>query len=112
MSAGDLSLSVCGIDCTECQIRHAMNDPAQAEELAPQFGTTPDHICCSGCRGERTSDKHFHASCYLLSCCVDRKHLENCSQCDEFPCEAIENFAADGPKYAAAVDRLRKLRRS
>ncbi|MDN7025201.1 DUF3795 domain-containing protein [Methanoculleus sp. FWC-SCC1] len=49
----------------------------------------------TGCRGCTAIHKPFWGdSCPLKTCC-EAKGLENCGQCEEFPCEALIRFAFD-----------------
>jgi len=58
--------AACGLNCGLCP-RHYTE------------GTSK----CPGCAGEGFSD--VHPTCGVLSCC-QRKGIEYCFQCDEFPC--------------------------
>jgi hypothetical protein len=49
---------------------------------------------CPGCAGSDFFNKH--PSCGHVTCCVKKKGLEVCGQCDEFPCS----------KFASWLDRL------
>ena len=62
--------SACGLNCGLCPRYHTS-------------GTSR----CPGCAGEGFSAKH--PNCGVLSCC-QRKNLEYCFQCDEFPCEKYD----------------------
>jgi len=64
--------SRCGILCRQCKYREPMN--------------------CAGCIA---IDKPFWGeACPVKSCCEGRGH-EHCGQCDEFPCELLNEFAYD-----------------
>ncbi|NLA38210.1 MAG: DUF3795 domain-containing protein [Methanomicrobiales archaeon] len=64
--------SRCGILCGECEYRAGM-----------------------GCRGCTAIEKPFWGdNCPLKTCC-EARGLENCGQCDEFPCERLIGFAFD-----------------
>jgi hypothetical protein len=106
-----LSLSVCGLDCTACPLYQAQFDKKLAEELAKNFSTQenqvkPEHCRCGGCRGDKSI--HWSPDCKLLACCVQKKRLDNCGECDEFPCDMLNEHAAKGDKYQEALERLRK----
>lgn len=64
--------SRCGVLCSKCEYREAMN--------------------CSGCI---SMDKPFWGdSCPVKSCC-EKKSQQYCGECDNFPCELLTQFAYD-----------------
>jgi hypothetical protein len=67
------TLGCCGIDCGLCPRYHTVGSSR-----------------CPGCAGPGFFEKH--PSCGTLSCCAGRKHLEACSQCDEFPCPRVDSW--------------------
>jgi len=40
---------------------------------------------CSGCR-QKQGRPHFNNLCQTYNCCVNKKGLDFCYECDEFPC--------------------------
>jgi hypothetical protein len=68
------TIGCCGIDCGLC----------------PRYHTTGGSRC-PGCAGPDFFEKH--PSCGQITCCVTRRKLEVCSQCDEFPCSKFESWA-------------------
>ncbi|MFX1451501.1 MAG: DUF3795 domain-containing protein [Promethearchaeota archaeon] len=65
------TLACCGLDCGLC----------------PRFHTEGSSKC-PGCCGPNFLNKH--PSCSIITCCVKKKKLEVCAQCDEFPCSKLE----------------------
>ncbi len=63
--------SRCGIVCSECGYREKMN--------------------CKGCVAIKNP---FWGECPVKKCCED-KGLENCGQCNNFPCKLLNSFAYD-----------------
>lgn len=61
------TLGCCGLDCGLC----------------PRYYTKGSSRC-PGCCGENFSEKH--PSCSFITCCVKKKGLEVCAECEEFPC--------------------------
>jgi len=45
----------------------------------------------------------------MLRCCVDERRLEFCSDCVEFPCERLQNWAARDEGYGKALARLKGM---
>lgn len=66
------SIGCCGIDCGLC----------------PRFHTNGDSAC-PGCGGLKFKEKH--PSCGFLTCCVVKKGLEVCSDCNDFPCKRFDS---------------------
>jgi hypothetical protein len=54
--------------------------------LCPRYYTIGSSRC-PGCSGEEFSE--VHPACGILSCC-QRKGLEYCFECDEFPCKKYD----------------------
>lgn len=71
------TLGCCGLDCGLC----------------PRYYTVGSSRC-PGCAGPDFFNKH--PSCGYITCCVKKKGLEVCAQCDEFSCS----------KFAAWLDKL------
>lgn len=107
-------IAACGIDCSVCDIHLAPSNPEIAERMVKIFvnmrhkDAKPEDFHCEGCSSDRNT--HWSSNCEMMLCCFDKKHLENCSQCDEFMCEKIEKFANDGFKHHQdGVERLKKM---
>ena len=62
--------SACGLNCGLCP-RYYTNGPSR----------------CPGCGGEGFTEAH--CSCSVLGCC-ERKGIEYCFLCDEYPCKKYE----------------------
>ncbi|KQC11848.1 MAG: hypothetical protein APR63_12095 [Desulfuromonas sp. SDB] len=103
-------IACCGLDCAICDIRQCPENPELAKRIAQWFKENidekaePSWFHCSWCRGDRNN--HWSADCWILQCCVDKKHLEYCSQCDEFPCEKLVAWSEENNKYQQAFQRL------
>ena len=65
------TLGCCGLDCGLC----------------PRYYTIGSSKC-PGCCGPEFFSKH--PSCSFITCCVKKRNLEVCAQCDEFPCSKFE----------------------
>lgn len=113
-------IAACGLLCGPCSIRRVPFDDEAAQKaidwyremewLTPEEGTemaVEKGLYCQGCLGDRA--KHWSADCWILGCCVDKKGLENCSQCDEFPCARLAEWSKQNDRYRDALGRLEKL---
>lgn len=77
-------LGCCGLDCGMC----------------PKYYTAGSSRC-PGCGGPEFHDKH--PSCGYVTCCVKKKRLEACAQCDEFPCQRFDSWLKDGGEYDSFI---------
>jgi hypothetical protein len=114
MDADERMIAVCGLDCTDCDMREATTNPQLQRRHADWFrqelgqDVKPEDIHCAGCKGDRSM--HWSADCWILQCCVDSRGLEFCSECDEFPCPRLEEWAKGSMRYGRALDRLRAMK--
>jgi hypothetical protein len=70
----------------------------------------PDDVRCLGCKGDRA--QHWSADCWILECCVDKKGLQFCYQCQDFPCGKLSEWAEEDKRYKEALSRLRERKGS
>ncbi len=114
-------MAACGLDCGGCKIRRAPSDVQAAQVVVEWFRKegwlAPDEgmaevlerkMTCCGCLGDRAV--HWSADCWILACCADQRGLTDCSQCAEFPCRRLEEWATQNAWYGAALERLRDSR--
>ena len=84
----DWDVSVCGLNCALCKM-------VEKGE-------------CQGCRGPL--DQHWSPDCEFLPCAKAKEH-RYCFQCDGFPCQKLQAFAADGYEHhRLAVENMKKMR--
>ena len=99
-------IAPCGLYCGVCAIHIAGRDNNQKfkERLVNLYkggaegkGTLPnsenlttDDIKCDGCLAD---DRFMHCRQCEIRDCTQEKGYAGCHQCDEFPCEYIENFS-------------------
>jgi len=74
------TIGCCGLDCGLC----------------PRYYTIGSSRC-PGCCGPDFFNRH--PSCSYITCCVKKKNLEVCAQCDEFPCPKFESWLVGGGEY-------------
>ena len=85
-------LAPCGLYCGVCAVRIAHRDDNQKfkEKLVAVYGvSSPEDIRCGGCLSD---DRFFYCQVCPIRDCNANKGFEACHQCDEWPCEMIENF--------------------
>lgn len=87
-------LSPCGLYCGVCAIRIADRDNNQRfkEKLAPVYGLKPEDLHCQGCMSRDENEIFVYCKSCPVKTCVKEKEIKGCYQCDDFPCEHIENF--------------------
>lgn len=107
-------IACCGIDCGSCDMRLATGDPAKQREIAQWFKDNlnkdirPEDVGCTWCRGER--EGHWSPDCWILQCCMDRHGRQHCSECPDFICLKLRDWAAQNDRYGAALERLRRMK--
>ena len=84
-------LSACGLNCGLC----------------PRYYTAGTSRC-PGCAGAGFLD--VHPTCGMLSCC-QRKGLEYCFQCDEFPCKKYEK-ADEADSFITHKNQFRDMEKA
>ena len=111
------------MNCNTCPIPRIHADLETAQKWVGQFrewnmlkeGEGAKEIMargpyCISCHSDRSL--HWSADCWILKCCVDDKGLDNCSQCDEFPCEGLIKRCDTSPGYDKVLDNLKKHKES
>lgn len=108
-------MAACGLNCEECEIRLASDNRELASRISDWFGrhgspqVAPENVRCSGRKGDRA--KHWSADCWILLCCVDKKGLEFCYECQDFPCSRLNEWAKGNKRYEKAVGRLKEMKK-
>lgn len=77
--------AMCGVYCGDCAYKEKMK--------------------CRGCR--QMKGTMFWGRCKVATCCMKKRH-ENCSQCKQFPCELLKEYAVD-PSVGDDGQRIRNL---
>jgi len=109
-------IAVCGLKCSECDIFKATDNPEIAQQIADWFKKERNEevkiedIHCLGCKGDRK--KHWSADCWILECCVNKKGLDFCNECNDFPCDRLSKWAKGSKRYAEALYRLIKIKKT
>lgn len=114
-------IAACGLDCGSCEILKVPTDAEAARSVAEWFrdmgwlkeGEGVDDVVkraphCLGCRGDR--GVHWSPDCWILKCCVDDKDLNHCSECNDFPCDRLSEWAKKNESYSRAFERLKRMR--
>jgi len=82
-------VSPCGYNCLGCAayINSTCSDEVIIQKEADRANLTVEQLRgeCSGCRAMQ-GRPHMNMLCVTYDCCVNKKGLDFCYQCDEFPC--------------------------
>jgi len=67
---------------------------------------------CHGCHCtcETCGISEYHGSCDIYKCCVDKKGLKSCKDCEEFPCSKLIQFCYS-PIRSTHLPVIENLRR-
>ncbi len=88
LSTLDWDIAVCGLNCAKCGARKKGE--------------------CAGCRG--SFEQQCWADCPFRPC-AEAKGLRYCFECDGFPCDKVEAFAADEwDHHRATVENMKKMK--
>ncbi len=108
-------LSFCGLDCSECPAYKALrkDDPAARAKAAAEWSKLynadikPDDVFCNGCTA--AGGRHFgHCSECEYRACGQKRKVENCGCCDEYPCAKISKFFEWVPASKVVLDAERE----
>lgn len=116
------NLSYCGIICSGCPVYWATQkkDETQKERMRQSIARlcneqyqlklkSTDIVDCDGCK---TVNGRLFPGC--LDCevrnCAREKGIENCAQCDIYPCDALKKLFKNDPMAQNRLDVLRDCR--
>lgn len=86
-SKKDWDISCCGLNCALCKM--------------------VEQGKCQGCRGPL--DNHWSPECKFIKCAT-AKGNQYCFECDDFPCQLLQEFASDGHRHHyLAVENLKQM---
>jgi hypothetical protein len=81
----------CGIDCSDCELFRAKDDPALMEALIAK-GLKRESLPCPGCRPAKGLCPVIAGVCVTYAC-VEKRGVEFCYECPDFPCEKLNPAA-------------------
>jgi hypothetical protein len=86
-------VGICGLYCGTCPMYLAPreNDRSQLEKISAEKGIPIEDIQCDGCLSE-----NLYPLCeecrHGFRKCAAEKNVTWCFECDEFPCQRLEDF--------------------
>ena len=106
-------IAYCGLVCTSCpQYIATQNDDDTAREkiakqIAENFGLyyKPEEINCDGCLSSGGRLIGFCNTCEVRKCGI-AKLVENCSVCDDQPCDKLNKFHDFSPGAKESFEAL------
>ncbi len=110
IEGADKSLAaVCGLNCTACTLYIATReDPKRLKDLATRFQMPEGEIKCYGCRSEKRGP--YCESCEMSACAADR-NIDFCSECKDYPCDALKQFQSERPHRIELWDDQERINR-
>lgn len=111
-------IAFCGLYCTECPTYLATkndDDDARkktAEMYSEKFGfdMKPEDINCDGCLSEGGVLISYCQTCDIRKC-GRGKGVDNCTSCNEQPCEKLIKFHSFSPEAKASFQTVLKEKR-
>ena len=108
-------IACCGLICSDCPtfIATQNNDDVArqktADLYAEKFGLNlkPEDINCDGCMSEEGKLIGYCLTCEIRQCCRE-KALENCTQCNDQPCEKLTQFHEFSTDAKMSFEALRR----
>jgi hypothetical protein len=107
-------IAYCGLVCSSCPTFLATrNDDVAREKTAAYysekfgFNLKPEEINCDKCLSEGGKLIGYCQSCEIRKCCRE-KAFDNCSVCNDQPCEKLIKFHEFSPDAKASFEALVK----
>ena len=106
-------IAYCGLVCSKCPTFLATqsdDDVARkktASFLSEKYGLNyrTEEINCDGCLSSGTRLIGYCNTCEVRKCGIE-KSVENCSTCDEAPCDKLNKFYEFSPDAKASFEAL------
>ncbi len=98
-------LAPCGINCGSCSI-HLRTEEELSYWKSQKVDTNKIH--CDGCR--KNFKECWSSDCEIYECCISKKNLAYCSDCDQFPCDMTEKWVGNLEHHIKAVERLKMMK--
>jgi hypothetical protein len=84
----------CGLDCFNCPVYAARNNPELRAKLAAALGAPEDQVRCDGCRDMKGFIPFvgMTSTCAAYACAAEQG-LDFCCDCADFPCDRLHPYA-------------------
>lgn len=105
-------IAVCGLNCAKCDIYQASHGDEETRAKTIEWfrkelelDVDPE---CDACRGPL--EHHWSPDCRFLSCAKEKGH-RYCFECDDFPCEKLDEFSSDGyAHHRRTVENMKRMK--
>ncbi len=100
-------IAFCGLVCSDCSTlkatqsgdTNAMNAEIAkwqvlADKAGMDVGIDADYLSCDGCLEMNARLCGLCLDCAVRACGIERK-VDNCGQCDDYPCDKVEKTFSD-----------------
>ena len=103
--------AVCGLFCPSCTVYiGTKEDPKRLKAIAERYQLPIKEWECEGCRSEKRS--YYCKNICKMAPCAEKKGVEFCGECDEYPCMEIRKFQEERPhriELWEAQERIAKI---
>jgi len=103
--------ATCGLFCPACSIYiGTKEEPGRLKNIADRHQVSPNDLECNGCRSEKRS--YWCYEICQIKPCADKKGVDFCIECNEYPCNIIRDFQKERPhriELWKAQDRIAKV---
>lgn len=100
--------AVCGLFCEGCGLYIAsQEDEKRLEKIGERYKMSPEEVRCEGCGSQKLGP--YCRTCKMKPC-AKNKGVNFCSECDEFPCQLINDFQSQ-PQVAHRIELFESLKR-
>ncbi len=107
-------IAYCGLECTRCPAYLATqaDDDEMRDKAAAYynrkfgFNITRKDINCDGCKSTSGRKLAYCQKCNLKKC-AEGKKIDNCSFCDDSPCDNLGNFHKFSPEAKESFETLK-----
>lgn len=90
----------CGLDCFNCIGYLANEDPQKLSEISKALDITmeqAEQAVCKGCRNQHGKIPFIPMECNVFPC-AQKKNVDFCCDCKEFPCDYLQPYADQAAK--------------
>jgi hypothetical protein len=100
--------AVCGLYCPGCTLYiGSTEEPERLAGIAGRFGVPIEEARCHGCRSEVRS---FYCRSCEIKTCAEKRGIELCALCSEYPCTMLKEFQAQRPHRAELFEDGKRMR--
>jgi hypothetical protein len=102
-------ISACGLYCGACGVYIATqeNDTEKILQYAVVLIQSFEETLCDGCGAKRKS-LHCSKMCIFINC-KRQNGVDFCSECEEFPCKALHEFAPKMPHRNEIIESQTRM---